>query len=666
MREADERTQLMFDSAPLAICMFDDSSNVLDCNQEMVKMFGIPDKEFFQNNFFSVLFPKYQPNGELSASVSENNGRIAFEKGYYRFECMHQTLHGQLMPTEVTMVRVKYRGEFAISGYFRDLTEQKAAEQLTKEVMEKTSTLTAILDTAPDLIFVKDLDSRYIQCNKGFESLLGRPSEDIIGKDDAEGLKAPPEVAAAFVAEDKMIFEKKQMVSFEDYVLASNGTKVLFETVKSPLYIDGKITGVVGIARDITQRKAMEEDIKTAYDEAIKAYAAAETALEAKNLFVANMNHEMRTPMNVIVGLTDLLLEEDDISEKVKETLIKINIAGTTLMGLINDVLDISKVDAGKMELTPIQYDVASLLNDIITLNVIRIEEKPITFKLDINENIPCSLHGDDLRVKQILNNLLSNAFKYTKAGTVTLSVDCKYDGDTVWTSFYVTDTGIGIRSEDIGKLFTDYNQVDAKANRAIEGTGLGLSITKRFVELMDGEISVESEYGKGTVFRTRIRQGFVTDKTIGKEVVESLSSFRYSDKKKQEQKKLMRSNLSYARVLVVDDFSTNLDVAEGMLRKYKMKVDCVTNGQESIDLIAAGKPVYDAVFMDHMMPGMDGVEAVKAIRALGSEYAQNIPIIVLTANAITESENMFFDNGFNAFLPKPFNAINLDSIHKK
>jgi CheY-like chemotaxis protein len=204
---------------------------------------------------------------------------------------------------------------------------------------------------------------------------------------------------------------------------------------------------------------------------------------------------------------------------------------------------------------------------------------------------------------------------------------------------------------------------VDAKANRRIEGTGLGLSITKRFVQLMGGEITMESEYGKGTTFKVRIRQDFVTEEPLDKETVENLRSFHYLDEKKRTQKKLMRSDLSYARVLVVDDFPTNLDVASGMLRKYKMKVDCVLSGQESIDLINAGEPVYDAIFMDHMMPEMDGIEAVKLIRALNTEYAKNIPVIALTANAITESEKMFLDNGFNAFLPKPFNVMSLDSI---
>jgi CheY-like chemotaxis protein/ATP-dependent Clp protease adapter protein ClpS len=346
-------------------------------------------------------------------------------------------------------------------------------------------------------------------------------------------------------------------------------------------------------------------------------------------------------------------------------------------MGLINDVLDITNVETGELKLIPVQYDVANLLNDIITLNIIRIEEKPITFRLDISEELPCSLYGDDLRLKQILNNLLSNAFKYTKEGNVTLVVRCHTEGvsenersndaptpqSSVWVSFSISDTGIGICNEDIVKLFSDYNQVDTRANREIEGSGFGLSITKKFVELMGGEISVESEYGKGSTFHTRIPQGLVSDRTLGRETAERLCGLRYSDGAKQAQRKLTRPDLSYARVLVVDDFQTNLDVAVGMLRKYQMQVDCVTSGQESVDLIAAGKPVYDAIFMDHMMPVMDGMQATAAIRALETAYAHNIPIIALTANVVAGNEQLFLNNGFDAYLPKPFNVMGLDSI---
>jgi PAS domain S-box-containing protein len=536
-------------------------------------------------------------------------------------------------------------------------------KRLEKVVSEKTAFLASILDATPDIIFCKDLNSRTTECNKASEDYFNVPKEQIIGSDDTKALGWTPEVQRQRIAVDARVMNEKQVIILEEYIQSSSGEQRLFETIKSPLIQGDKVTGLVGMSRDIRRRKAAEDEAKN--------------ASKAKSRFVANMSHEMRTPMNVIVGLTDLMLEEEGTPGNIKETLKKINTAGNTLMGLINDVLDISKVEAGKLELMPVEYDVPSLLNDIITLNTIRIGEKPIVFKLDINEELPATLFGDDLRIKQVLNNLLSNAFKYTKEGTVTLGVSV-HTGDTshsplptphslaIWITFYVSDTGIGIREEDVAKLFTDYNQVDTRANRAIEGTGLGLSITKKFVGLMGGEISVESEYGKGTTFCVRIPQGFVTAKPIGKEVIENLQSFHYADKKKSAQEKLVRANLRYARVLVVDDFPMNLDVAAGMLRKYKMTVDCVLSGQEAVNLIAAGRPVYDAVFMDHMMPEMDGIQATKIIRALGKEYAEKVPIIALTANAVAGNEQMFLDNGFNAFLSKPINVMTLDAIIQK
>jgi PAS domain S-box-containing protein len=540
-------------------------------------------------------------------------------------------------------------------------------KMLAKHVAEETSTLTAILNGTPDHIFCKDLNSKYTRCNDSFRDYFNF-QESVIGKFGAEALGLSSDTELFHKTMDNKVFTEGKTVISELFVSSPDGKRTLFELIKSPLIQNGKVTGLVGMARDITMRKAAEDEAKRASASAMKAYAEAENASEAKSRFIANMSHEMRTPMNVIVGLTDLMLEEESVPATIKDTFKKINIAGNTLMGLINDVLDISKVEAGKLDLKPVQYELASLLNDIVTLNTIRIEEKPIKFILDINEDLPQSLFGDDLRIKQVLNNLLSNAFKYTKEGSVTLGVSCQ-PGDsvtgagTVWLSFSIRDTGIGIRAKDIARLFTDYNQVDTHANRTIEGTGLGLSITKKFVELMDGRITAQSEFGKGTAFYATIRQGIVTDQVIGNETAENLRNFRYSEKKGQASERLVRSDLSYARVLVVDDFPINLDVAAGMLRKYKMQVDCVLSGQESIDLIAAGEPVYDAIFMDHMMPGMDGITATKSIRALDTKYAQNIPIIALTANVVAGNEQLFIENGFNAYLPKPFSVASLDSI---
>jgi len=247
------------------------------------------------------------------------------------------------------------------------------------------------------------------------------------------------------------------------------------------------------------------------------------------------------------------------------------------------------------------------------------------------------------------------------------MCVSHERDGDEhIWLNISVSDTGIGIKPDDLKKLFSDYNQVDTKANRRIEGTGLGLSITKKLVEMMDGDISVESEYGKGTTFRVRVRQTFVSEKPLGYEIVEKLRTFNYMDIKQHVSAKLVRGDMSYARVLVVDDFQTNLDVASGMMKKYKIQVDCVTSGQAAISRIDSGAPVYDAVFMDHMMPEMDGIEATRRIRALGSEYAKTVPIISLTANAIAGNEKMFLECGFQAFLSKPIDMLKLDAVLKK
>jgi CheY-like chemotaxis protein len=260
----------------------------------------------------------------------------------------------------------------------------------------------------------------------------------------------------------------------------------------------------------------------------------------------------------------------------------------------------------------------------------------------------------------------LSNAIKYTQKGTITLKITSRRKDNDLWLEIDVSDTGIGIREDDLKKLFSEYNQVDTKANRSIEGTGLGLSITKRLAEMMGGSISVESVYGKGSNFHVYIRQGFVNDAPMGKAVAESLRSFRYTDNRRLVGKKLVRIDLSYARVLVVDDVRTNLDVATGLLRKYKIQTDCVTSGQEAIEKIRNGSPVYNAVFMDHMMPGMDGIEATETIRALGSEYAGKIPIIALTANAIQGTQAMFLEHGFQDFISKPIDIMELDSVIRK
>jgi signal transduction histidine kinase/DNA-binding response OmpR family regulator len=398
----------------------------------------------------------------------------------------------------------------------------------------------------------------------------------------------------------------------------------------------------------------------------------AESASEAKSHFLANMSHEMRTPLNAIIGFAELEMGKEKENEaaypaETRESLEKIYSSGVTLLGLINDILDISKIESGKFELVPVNYDIPSLLNDTVVLNIVRIGSKLITFKLDIDANLPARLFGDELRIKQIFNNLLSNAFKYTKEGEVILRIRCERDSAGVWMNCSVSDTGMGIRKEDVIKLFGEYNQVDTKSNRHIEGTGLGLAITKRMVEMMNGTISVTSEYGKGTTFNLRILQGFVNDAVIGKELAENLMEFRYIMARQDKNKQLVRTHIPYAKVLVVDDIATNLDLARGIMKPYDMTVDCVTSGRAAIELVRKGETRYNAIFMDHMMPGMDGLEAVRIIRnEIDSDYARTVPIIALTANAIVGNEKLFLNNGFQDFLTKPIDIIKMnDAINR-
>jgi len=475
----------------------------------------------------------------------------------------------------------------------------------------------------------------------------------MLGKTDEDGGWVTPDLLQKINRTELSVMKNDKTVIRELFQESpKTGKKAVFESVLSPLKQNGEVVGLLCVSRDITMRKAMENEIRA--------------ALDSKTAFLAHMSHELRTPLNVVIGLTDLILEDGRLDVSVANNLLKINNAGGTLLSIVNSILDFSKIESGKLEITPVEYFTASLLNDVSTVVITRLGEKPVKFNLDVEGDLPERLRGDDLRVKQILINLLTNAVKYTREGNIELSIRHTREGKTVWLDIGVSDTGIGVRENDLKKLFNDYVQVDTKFNRSIEGTGLGLPITKKLVELMQGQISAESEYGKGTTFRVRLGQGFVDNSIIGPEVVNKLRSFQYAEDKRIANKKLLRLDLSYARVLVVDDVLTNLDVTAGLLRKYRMQVDCLDNGPAAIQRIRGGNPVYNAIFMDHMMPDMDGIETADNIRALGTDYAKNIPIIALTANAIHGTEQLFYEHDFQAFVTKPIDMTELDLVIRK
>lgn len=386
--------------------------------------------------------------------------------------------------------------------------------------------------------------------------------------------------------------------------------------------------------------------------------AKAAASDRAKSEFLATMSHEIRTPLNAIIGIAQIQMQKDSLPDGYAEELDKIYSSGRSLLGIINDILDLSKIETGKLTLNPAEYEISNLISDAVHLNIVRIGSKPIEFEMDIDETLPSKLCGDELRLKQILNNLLSNAIKYTDQGHIKLSVAHETAGEEVTLHLSVEDTGQGMKPEDQERLFSEYMRFNTEANRSTEGAGLGLSITKRLVEMMDGSISVESEYGKGSIFTITLKQTAIKCEAIGAETVELLRKFRYAGGNQASRLSITREIMPYGSVLVVDDVDTNLYVAEGLLSLYQLKTDTASSGFATIDKINAGN-IYDIVFMDHMMPQMDGIETTLKLRELGYEGT----IVALTANALVGNEEMFRQNGFDGFISKPIDVMQLNSV---
>ncbi|MDR2581345.1 MAG: response regulator [Fibromonadaceae bacterium] len=402
-------------------------------------------------------------------------------------------------------------------------------------------------------------------------------------------------------------------------------------------------------------RDKTESELRLARD-------AAEASNRAKSRFLATMSHEIRTPLNVVLGTAEINMQSEVLSPETKEEFERIHHSSDLLLRIINDILDLSKIEAGKLELNPAQYSSISLIQDAVQLNMMRAGSKPIEFKIKVDENIPSELVGDDLRIKQVLSNLLSNAFKYTKSGEVTLSVsaESKYN-DFTKLIFSVSDTGQGMTAKQVRGLFNEYSRYNTEANRFIQGAGLGLNIANRLIKLMAGEISVSSKPGKGSTFIVRIPQKVADSKPLGKELAENLQQRKFSNVSQIKKRQIAYENMSYGKILVVDDVEMNLYVAKGLMQPYGLFIDFAHSGFEAIKRVKAGN-IYDIIFMDYMMPEMDGIEATKQIREAG--YKQ--PIVALTADAVVGQMEIFLENGFDDFISKPIDIQQLDIILKK
>ena len=379
-----------------------------------------------------------------------------------------------------------------------------------------------------------------------------------------------------------------------------------------------------------------------------------EQIARSKDAFFANMSHEIRTPINTIIGLNEMTLRED-ISDEIAENAINIQNASKMLLTTINDILDLSKLESGKMEIVPVQYEVSAMFSDLVNLIWIRANQKELEFKVDIDRNIPSMLYGDEVRIKQVVTNMLTNAVKYTETGSVTLAAKGERIGmNEILLRISVEDTGMGIRKESLDDLFSSFKRVDETKNRNIEGTGLGLSISKQLVEMMGGKISVDSVYHKGSVFTIEVVQRIINDRPIG------VINFAAQKKLDRHTKYKQSFTAPDAKILVVDDNDMNRMVATKLLRGTKMKVETAESGKECLRLTADN--FYHVILMDHMMPDMDGEETMRAVRAQTKGFCQKVPIIALTANVMTNAEQVYQDMGFDGYLAKPINAALLEA----
>lgn len=381
----------------------------------------------------------------------------------------------------------------------------------------------------------------------------------------------------------------------------------------------------------------------------------AESANLAKSLFLASMSHEIKTPINAVIGMNEMIMRDSN-DEKVLEYAANINSAGKSLLSLVNDVLDFSKIEDGKMEINPVNYQLKPVLEDTVSMARRRLKDKDIKLILDIDELIPAGYFGDEVRVKQVISNIMSNAIKYTHTGSITFTVKClsiEYDVASLYIS--IKDTGIGIKTEDIPKFMESFTRTDHVKNSNISGTGLGLSITCRLLTLMDSKLEVDSVYGEGSDFHFVLKQRVVDKVSMGP-LVEKVE--------KTVKKNKIDFTAPNARALVVDDSKINLKVACGLLKPTEMQIDSCESGKECLKLCRENH--YDIIFMDHMMPEMDGIEAFKRIREDKTLKSTDSPIVVLTANTVSGSREMYEEVGFDYYMKKPIDVLELGEVIKK
>jgi PAS domain S-box-containing protein len=701
--DAQDMTRAITEANPMSYVLFDDEGQVVDCNEAIVKMLGGKNKQDILDNYVTVFCPERQSS---SNKISREEAKVLLNKavveGKCTFEWDMQSASGEIIPTENTLTLIVLKNKKFVISFKYDLRNRKILlSNIRKQsnlLASKLELQKSITEVSENFILHEDINvsinlvleklgknlnvSRVLVFCVNYENKSVCAVNEWYANDNVP--RAKKERFENFTAEKSLFPFNLDEHSQRIVVLCQNvasehkfskfGAMDIVSFIFAPLYVEGCLWGVV-CAENCALPHEWTEDERTFFATASNIMSGAimrniyltrlQQSLDKvvalsklKDDFLSRISHEIRTPMNAILGIAEMQLQNETIPQK-KEALSIIHNSGKTLLHIINDLLDLSKIEAKKMEIVSVKYEIASLINDTVQLYAARMEKKLIRFNLEVDENIPAELFGDELRIKQVLNNILSNAFKYTAAGEVSMSVAAekiKDQNSDVMMIFRISDTGQGMTEEQKSKIFNEYYRFNLVNNRMIGGTGLGMTIVQNLVTLMGGSISIESEVDKGSVFTVSLPQKIASPKLLGKEIADNLQSFRMSSFS-QTKKDNVANDLSYGSVLIVDDLESNLYVAKGFLEPYGLSIETAISGFEAIDKIKSGK-IYDIVFMDHMMPKMDGIEAVKIIRSMGYTY----PIIALTANAIVGQAEIFLESGFDAFISKPINTTQLDA----
>lgn len=390
------------------------------------------------------------------------------------------------------------------------------------------------------------------------------------------------------------------------------------------------------------EKAKLTAELEKAKEAAESAKEAAESANRAKSQFLARMSHEIRTPVNAVMGMNEMILRESS-EENIRKYAIDVKNSSEELLSIINEILDSAKIESGKMEINCVTYDIGSLMNDLYNMINVRAKDKGLQLIFDIDPTIPSGYRGDDLRIKQVLLNLLTNAVKYTDKGQVALKLSCRVESGNAVLCYSVKDTGIGMKKEDLEKIYDTFSRFDLSRNRNVEGTGLGMSIVQQLLKLMGSELKIQSEYGRGSEFSFEIVQEIVDEKPL-----ENFRGSLFKASQSSQSRDVFVSPES--RIMVVDDNLINLKVFSGLLKNTQMKVIEVDSGMKCLELLR--KDSFDMVFLDHMMPGMDGIETLHAIRE--EHLCEGVPVIMLTANAIVGDRERYIREGFDDFLSKP------------